>query len=237
MPKMVFWIGLVFGLVGTAIMIGGGFSLNHSRSFSDGGVSVQGVVVDLAYSRDSDGDGTYAPVVEYRDREGRPHTYRSSSGSSPPSYDVGERVTILYRPDQPSRAVIDDFWDRWALPAFLLGFGAIFAVVGWGLALAYYRRRWTVAKLRTSGVPTTAKVVECYRDTSTTINGRSPWKVAAQGTNPVSGKIDSFTSDPIWVDLSAVLKDKTVPVMVDRDNPAKHWVDLSTYVDEDEELA
>jgi len=234
---MVFWIGLVFGLIGLAIMIGGGFALDYSRSFDEGGVKAPGIVVDLDYSQDSDGDGSYRPVVEYRDSEGRTRTYHSSTGSNPPNYEVGERVTIIYQRDNPTRAVIDGFFDRWFLPVFLFGFGGIFATVGWGLVFAYYRRRMTVARLRTSGVATTAKFVECYRDTSTEINGRNPWRVATQGTNPVSGKIDSFTSDPLWVDLSAALKDKSLPVMVDPANPAKHWVDLSTYVDEREDLA
>lgn len=237
MPRMVFWIGLIFGLVGLAIMIGGGFALDYSRSFSKDGVQTPGIVVDLDYSRDSDGDGSYRPVVEYRDSEGRTRTYHSSTGSNPPSYDVGERVTIIYQRDNPTRAIIDGFFDRWFLPVFLLCFGGIFAIVGWGLFYAYFRRRWTVAKLRTRGIPTAAKFVECYRDTATTVNGRNPWKVAAQGINPVSGKIDAFTSDPIWVDLSEALKDKSLPVMVDPGDPAKHWIDLSTYVDESEDFA
>lgn len=234
MPKFVMWMGLAFGLVGSAIMAGGVWSWRSNQAIIDGGIRTEGIVVDLEFSSDSEGGGTYSPVVEFRDRDRRPHTYNASSGSNPPSYSRGEKVQIIYLPDTPEKALIDDFSGRWMLPVFLLVFGGIFATVGWVTCYFYFRRRLIVSRLKQVGVPIDAKFVECYRDTSTTVNGRSPWRVAAQASHPLTGKQTSFTSDPVWVDLSEQLSGKDVPVRVDPKNAKHHHVDLSAYVDEED---
>ena len=217
MPRFVFWMGLVFAIIGLGVMAGGVLSHRSHQHIIDNGIRTRGVVVDLIRKTDGDGVSTYAPAVEYRDRNRRPRIFRSSTGSSPPAYSRGEEVEIVYLPDRPERALIDDFSGRWFLPVFLLAFGAVFAVVGGGLAYFYIRRRKTIARLKVHGVPASARFVECYRDTSFRINGRNPYKVAAQGTNPVTGKLDTFVSDAMWVDLSQVLEGGVLKVMIDPD--------------------
>src|SRR5512145_44719 len=51
----------------------------------------------------------YYPVVEYVSADGRPHTVHMTEGSSAPSHEVGEEVTVLYDPDHPLDARIKSF--------------------------------------------------------------------------------------------------------------------------------
>ncbi|AZQ35670.1 DUF3592 domain-containing protein [Streptomyces cyaneochromogenes] len=80
------------------------------------------------------------PVVEYTSAQGTPRTFRSSTGSNPPSYEVGERVEVLYRADSPDDARINGFASLWLLPLIFGGIGLVIAGIGTAVALAGRRR-------------------------------------------------------------------------------------------------
>ena len=69
------------------------------------GEQTQGQVVGLSEQCDDDGC-SYAPVVSFETREGATTSYRSNYYSSPPAYDVGERVTVLFDPENPENAAV-----------------------------------------------------------------------------------------------------------------------------------
>ena len=84
-------------------------------------------------------------------------------------------------------------------------------------------------------MPIQAKVVECYRDTSVRVNGRSPWRVVCQATHPATGKLHSFKSEAVWIDPSAQLAGtRACACSSIRRGPKRHLVDLSPYFGEDE---
>ena len=112
--------------------------------------------------------------------------------------------------------------------------GSLFALVGAGLVFAFFRRRRVIDQLKRTGIPIEAKFIECYRDTSTRINGRSPYRVVGQATHPATGRLQSFKSEPIWLDLSEQLAGKTIKVLVDPVRAKRHYVDLTEWVDEDQ---
>lgn len=235
MSKALVWIGgifLAFGLVFGGI---GGWVWWSDRDLANNGTHTQGTVIDLASSRDSDGDVTYRPVVEFLDASGARREFTGSVGSSPPSFSRGEEVEVIYDPWSPEQAMIDSFTTRYLLPLAFGGFGLVFGGIGGGLLLAMIRRRQIVARLKTSGLPIQADFKQCYLDTSTRVNGRSPYRVVAQATHPATGKLASFKSDPIWLDLTKELEGRTVKVLVDPARPKRHFVDLGEWVSEDDE--
>jgi hypothetical protein len=61
----------------------------------------------------------YYPVVEFVSRDGRSHTVHMTEGSSVPSHEVGDEVTVLYNPERPLEARIQSFGNyalMWILP-------------------------------------------------------------------------------------------------------------------------
>lgn len=78
----------------------------------------------------------YYPVVEYVSRDGRFHSVQMTEGSSAPSHEVGDEVTVLYNPERPLEARIKSFGSSalmWILPGItgILGLcflGAVMAV-------------------------------------------------------------------------------------------------------------
>ena len=79
-------------------------------------------------------DEYYYPVVEYISGDGRSHSVQMTEGSSAPSHEVGDEVTVLYNPDRPLEARIKSFGSSalmWILPGItgILGLGFLGAVL------------------------------------------------------------------------------------------------------------
>jgi Protein of unknown function (DUF3592) len=111
---------LIFQLAGGfSALIGIAFGC-YSLSFAFGTVDVQGKVIRIESG---------SPVVQY-DVNGMTHEYKSSISSTSPSYRVGEKVGVLYRPRDPSSAQINTFTDRWLFPTVFTAGGIIFALLG-----------------------------------------------------------------------------------------------------------
>ena len=126
------WVGYIgwgialFGLVFTVI---GVYQLIGSMRFVSGAEKAKGEVIELVWRTDNDGDRVAAPLVAFT-VEGQRYLFTSKTASKPPSYDVGETVDVLYRPDAPSDARIDTFWQIYGSSLLFSGIGLIFALVG-----------------------------------------------------------------------------------------------------------
>lgn len=93
---------IVFGLI--FFSIGAAPTIKQLLVAYDGG-QAQGEVLSLT-SRCDDEGCTYAPVVRFELQNGRTITFESIYSSSPPAYEVGEQVTVLYPPEAPEKAEI-----------------------------------------------------------------------------------------------------------------------------------
>ena len=102
--------------------------------------SAQGHVVEIIQRREyvNEQDRVvqdyYYPVVEYVSADGRHHTVPMSEGSSAPSHEVGDEVTVLYNPERPLDARIKSFGSyalMWILPGItgILGLAFLGAVI------------------------------------------------------------------------------------------------------------
>lgn len=103
-------LGLTFG---AAFLVGGLWARSATQPLDDG-VIVEGIVVDVDTRTDSDGDRTYAPVVDYVDpATGQIHRLTGSvSTSSRPS--IGSSEDVSLRPGEPESArVVGPAWFPW----------------------------------------------------------------------------------------------------------------------------
>lgn len=123
-------LGTIFAVVGLGIGV-------SSWSKSAGALRTEGEVVAFARGKDQLAHQVY-PVVRYRVR-GKDYEVRGHISSSPPSYSLGDVVSVLYRPDRPDDGLIDSFSERWLLPLGFGGGGLFF--VSLSLVLRRYRAR------------------------------------------------------------------------------------------------
>lgn len=103
------------------------------------GLRAQGEVVRLKEEYNN-GHYNYFAIVRYRAANNMTVQFKDEFGSNPPSHRVGEKVTVLYLPDNLSKAIIDRgmFWN-WSIPAILfLFFACVVGIVVWVLRVPQY---------------------------------------------------------------------------------------------------
>ena len=125
-PHIPRWFPRVFRMMGaTFAIVGIGFGC-YSIVFGIGAKEVQGTVTEIL-------DGS--PVVEY-EVNGKAFSFQSSLSSTPPMYSTGDKVSVLYRPNNPGWAQINSFTDRWLFPV-------VFTVAGlWTVICSYQFPKW-----------------------------------------------------------------------------------------------
>ena len=119
------------------IAIGGAF-LFFSISRLSSQTTATGVIVDISQSRDSDGDTSYRPIIEFVAEDGRTYAFTGRIGSSSRPT-VGNSIEVLYDPADPQGATEKTFSNLWLFPLAFGGFGLVFLVTmvigrnrGWG---------------------------------------------------------------------------------------------------------
>jgi len=138
-------------LIDLGLLGGAAFLVIDTRGDIARADRADGTVVALIGEQGSDGGTVYYPRVRYVTRSGNPMEFTGSVGSSPPAFDVGEIVGVLYDPAAPEAARIDSFFQLWLAPLILGGIGLMLAAVGGGAALAVLRAR---GRLEEPGVQT-----------------------------------------------------------------------------------
>jgi hypothetical protein len=119
-------VGGGFILFGSLITIVGLIWLVRTGMFSSRAVRAPGLVVEMERSTTSKGSSTFHPIFTFTDNAGMVHTQRTSFGSSSYSFEVGEKVTVLYDPVTPKNSKIDSFQTVWLGPLVITGFGLLF---------------------------------------------------------------------------------------------------------------
>ena len=126
----------LFALLGTIFLIVAYYTWQSTKRIKETGIKTQGLVVGTRYNEDSQGRTTssQAPVVQFTTVTGKPMTYYSTTYTSPPSFDVGETVTLWYLPDNPQEVILEGI-DGWILPAVFGFLGLVFSLIGYPLLI------------------------------------------------------------------------------------------------------
>jgi hypothetical protein len=113
MGKEILDIALVAGGVcGIVWSVIAGF---RTSNFIKRAIETAGEVIDLQKSRGSGqfGNYDYAPIFRFATAEGKSYTITSKVGSSPPGFNVGERVRVRYDATDPENARIETAFQTW----------------------------------------------------------------------------------------------------------------------------
>jgi len=138
--NIILWVfgGVAALMLLIAVVSGGSAFSKLSREESTSGIVVEMVVRPVYDQNDRDRliNEFHYPVVRFAARDGRVREVQMAEGSDPPSYEVGDEVTVRYDPEKPLEARIDSFGSNallWILPGItgILGLafaGAVFVV-------------------------------------------------------------------------------------------------------------
>ena len=122
----------IFIILGTCFIGVGIYFYVSTSALIDAGTVVDGVVVRMEKERSGQGPDLHRAVVEYVDHVGGIRELRSSTATYPPSYFEGEKVKVIYNPNDPKyplTAEIKDFWNLYGGSVFMVCFGAFFVLV------------------------------------------------------------------------------------------------------------
>jgi hypothetical protein len=103
-----------------AFLVLGGISVylyTTTNTFLSHASHAQGTVIDLLQHNSSeDSSVTYYPEIKFIDKTGRSIEFYSNYSSNPPDYVKGDKVNLLYDPQNPRNAKVVSFTTIWLLP-------------------------------------------------------------------------------------------------------------------------
>ena len=115
---------VIFLCAGLACLAGGGLVAYFTADFVHTAEKTHGVVAKA---------GNHSNV-RYNLADGGSVLF--GAGYLSPDVKVGDRVGVLYRPDDPYNASVDAFGSKWGGALIILAFGAMFTVIGGGGLIA-----------------------------------------------------------------------------------------------------
>jgi hypothetical protein len=118
-------IKTLFLLIGSGLLGGGFYWYQLISDDIQEATHTEGRVIDFE-TRFSDGTTFHYPMIEFFTHAGEAIRFTASIGSSPPAYDKGEKVGVLYTLERPQDAKIDSFFSLWFGPIILVGIGSVF---------------------------------------------------------------------------------------------------------------
>ena len=229
MKKTLYKFQIIFGSIGFVMLFFAGYLYFKEKKFEQNAYKTVGEIVDFeTHHSSSDSGGTmYAPKVSFVDR-GTTYYCVSKTSSSNPDYEIGEKVEVLYEPNNPSKATIKGFLGQYLGVTILGGIGFVFSLFGLIPLIIRKKREALNAFLATNGRKIQAKNEGVSKNTSLTVNGRNPYLINAQYFDAVSNTIYTFESENIWFDpTDFIINKEFFDIIVDPNNFKKYNFDVS----------
>lgn len=216
--------------IGLALLAGAGCCFWNEWQFARRAERVDGKIVGVEHGQEIGSSGY--PLIRFATRDGQSVQFRANvpmrgaiQGPGLRGYEVGQHLPVLYDPAHPADAVVDEFMARHVAALVFTGMGALPAGIGGTLLWLARRNRRRLEELRSTGRRVLARITEAIVDRSTTINGRHPWRIAAEWNDPASGTTRQFRSVHVWTD-PAPFVGRDVAVFVDPHRPRRYAMDL-----------
>jgi hypothetical protein len=103
-----------------AFCVWGVYAASVSLQLETSGESTTGTVTRLEESTTSEGYCcVYTPVVEF-EANGLTYSFEDENASNSSDYQIGSQVRVLYDPDDPNTAQINQFSKRWLFPIIII---------------------------------------------------------------------------------------------------------------------
>lgn len=94
-------------------MTGAAFWVKQRSDWIETAIQTEGSVVKIIEDIDTEGDTTYEPVIQFRDRAGESYKVTPLITSNPTHYRKGDTVELLYSPEHPKKAIINNWFHKW----------------------------------------------------------------------------------------------------------------------------
>jgi hypothetical protein len=124
-------IGLLFLVIGLAVLISGVVAAIKQKRKSARGVAATGTVINLVKKIFNPGSaGVYCPVVQFAASTGQLIQFESDVGTMPASHHVGQTIAVRYDRANPQSAEVDSATANWIVPGCTIAMGLLFLAMG-----------------------------------------------------------------------------------------------------------
>jgi hypothetical protein len=146
--------------------------------------------------------------------------------SMPPTYDVGENVSVLYNPINPYNAEICSIFTLWFGSFLFFGTGMILMGFGSYGFIARMKSMIKANSLLKNGRKIISEVdrVKIYRSS---LFGKQPYNILSRWQDPITNKVHIFESEDIYFDPKEFIKINTIDIYVDPNNFENYYMDIS----------
>lgn len=224
--KSFFTIKYIFTILGIGLLVGAALICRSTYLFLEEAIKTEGTVVKLVRHRSNDST-IYRPVIQFTSQNEQVIEFTASVGSNPPSYSEGEKVEVLYHPENPKNAKINGLFSLWGASVILGVLGGAFFAIGSRLAPADALSNWKEEYLKKNGTPIETEYQGVERNTDLAVNGSHPFRILTRWRNPSTAELHIFKSNDIWFDPTNYIKSRKITVFIKNGNPKKYYVDLS----------
>jgi len=139
---------ILFACLGAAAVYFGFYFYNDINSLRKVGIVTEGVILRYEKRKPQDKsrkDDLYVPVVQFDTEEGKTIVVEGKVEKNKVLQNIcesGERVEVIYDPNNPEHAVINTFAELWFAPLLLWVIGAGFIIVPPFTIWKYYRGKY-----------------------------------------------------------------------------------------------
>lgn len=217
-------------LAGLLLVVGAGFAV-WTLVFVSRSEAATGTVIRLEDEGRADRRSAARmtrPVIRFTTGSGAMIEFGHGFVSTPPAYDVGERVQVRYDPASPAAARIASPLSLWLLPGVFGGLGAIFGAVAIVLIALYTAQARARADLAAHGVRHFGRVVAVDRQYFTKGGDkRALHSVKVAAVDPATGATRRFTRKGLRAsDVDHMQAGHPMAVIVDTRDPGNFALDL-----------
>jgi len=194
------WI--IFTIVGTVFVAIGiilfGSVFDYTNKIETTGIITR---ISLSGSSENDSNKVYVSYVA----EG--NEYESTLSGYSSSFYEGKEIEIYYDKDNPNKIGMKSLD---LLFLIFPGLGLISLIIGVTGISAKARGKKSERRLKENGELIYADYVETIINTSYSVNGRYPYKIICEWTNPVDSEEYMFKSKNIWSNPEDIIEEKNI---------------------------
>jgi len=217
-PKVIYIIPFI--AVGLFIIGFGIFSYLRSNLILENGVHTIGKVTQVFRDIHAKRPDYYFPIIDFQNEEKKNYSFKSDVGyTSPGEYQVGQTVSIIYNPSNPTEAKIDSFIGIWWSTILPILIGFIFSSLGVAIYFEARKKYNLTEFLSKNGIKIKANVYSVNEIASSTSK-----KCVINAKFDQNGKKYLFSSDILNIDPDKIKDLKEIEVLADPSNYTRYII-------------
>jgi hypothetical protein len=168
-----------------------------------------------------------SPILSFKTKDGRQIKFTPDDSNNLLSYREGESVEVLYDPNNPNKAKINEFISLY-LGILVLGIsGVIFFLTGFSFFLSDHAKQKKIHFLQQNGKNITTKFIDVQLNLNITVNGSHPYFICSEWLNPKNNEKYVFESEDIWFYPADFITTDDIAVTINPENPKEYYMDIS----------